>query len=45
LLGFKDHLDLARSEIGTFVYRALHVAARINRGARQIRQRIWAAFP
>jgi hypothetical protein len=48
LLGFKNQPDLARSEIATFRYRVLHVAARITRGARQIRLRIdatgrWAA--
>ncbi len=48
LIGFTDHPDLARCEIATFRYRVLHVAARITRGARQIRLRIdatwrWAA--
>jgi hypothetical protein len=48
LLGFKDQPDLATCEIATFRYRVLHVAARITRGARQIRLRIdstwrWAA--
>ena len=32
--------DLARCEIATFRYRVLHVAARITRGARQIRVRL-----
>jgi hypothetical protein len=49
LLGFTDHPDLARAEINTFRYRVLHVAARITRGARQLRLRIdatwrWAAI-
>ena len=48
LLGFTGQPDLAICEIGTFRYRVLHVAARITRGARQIRLRIdatwrWAA--
>lgn len=45
---FADVPALARCEIATFRYRVLHVAARITRGARQIRLRIdktwrWAA--
>ena len=45
---FADLPDLARCEIAAFRYRVLHVAARITRGARQIRLRIdktwrWAA--
>jgi len=40
LIGFTDHPDLARCEIGTFRYRILHVAARLTRGARQLRLRI-----
>ncbi len=44
LLGFKDQPDLAKSEIDTFRYRVLHVAARITRGARQIRMRIDATW-
>ena len=40
LIGFADHPDLARCEIETFRYRILHVAARITRGARQLRLRI-----
>ncbi len=48
LIGFIDHPGLARAEISTFRYRVLHVAARITRGARQLRLRIdatwrWAA--
>ena len=48
LIGFTDHPELARCEIAAFRYRALHVAARITRGARQLRLRIdatwrWAA--
>ncbi len=49
LLGFTDHPQLGRVEIPTFRYRVLHVAARITRGARQVRLRIdatwrWAAI-
>jgi hypothetical protein len=49
LLGFNSHPSLARAEIATFRYRVLHVAARITRGARQVRLRIdatwrWAAM-
>jgi hypothetical protein len=40
IIGFTDHPDLARCEIHTFHYRVLHVAARITRGARQLRLRI-----
>jgi hypothetical protein len=40
LIGFTDHSELARCEIAAFRYRVLHVAARITRGARQIRLRI-----
>jgi len=40
LLGFTEHPELARCEIATFRYRVLHVAARITRGARQIRLRL-----
>ena len=48
LIGFAEHPDLATCEVGTFRYRVLHAAARITRGARQIRLRIdstwrWAA--
>jgi hypothetical protein len=48
LIGFAEHPSLATCEIATFRYRVLHVAARITRGARQIRLRIdstwrWAA--
>src|SRR4029078_12463802 len=48
LIGFTEQPDLATCEIDTFRYRVLHVAARITRGARQIRLRIaahsrWAA--
>ena len=48
LIGFTGHPGLARAEITTFRYRVLHVAARITRGARQLRLRIdatwrWAA--
>lgn len=44
LIGFADHPDLTRCEIGTFRYRVLHVAARITRGARQLRLRIDATW-
>jgi hypothetical protein len=40
LIGFTEHPDLARCEIQAFRYRVLHVAARLTRGARQIRLRI-----
>ena len=48
LIGFTDTPQLARCEINAFRYRVLHVAARITRGARQLRLRIdttwrWAA--
>ena len=44
LLGFSDEPALARCEIAAFRYRVLHVAARITRGARQIRLRIDATW-
>ena len=44
LIGLRDHPELARAEIATFRYRVLHVAARITRGARQIRLRIDATW-
>lgn len=40
LVCFADVPELARCEIATFRYRVLHVAARITRGARQVRLRI-----
>ena len=40
LIGFRDQPALANCEIATFRYRILHVAARITRGARQLRLRI-----
>ena len=40
LIGFNEHPELARAEISTFRYRVLHVAARITRGARQVRLRL-----
>ena len=40
LIGFTGDPDVARCEIATFRYRVLHVAARITRGARQLRLRI-----
>lgn len=44
LIGFRGHPALARAEIATFRYRVLHVAARITRGARQLRLRIDATW-
>lgn len=44
LIGFTAHPELARCEIDTFRYRVLHVAARITKGARQIRLRIDATW-
>lgn len=40
LIGFSDQPALARAEITTFRYRVLHIAARITRGARQLRLRL-----
>jgi hypothetical protein len=40
LIGFTATPELARCEINTFRYRVLHTAARITRGARQLRLRI-----
>jgi hypothetical protein len=44
LIGFTDDPDLPRCEIHTFGYRVLHVAARVTRGARQLRLRIDATW-
>jgi hypothetical protein len=44
LIGFADRPGIARCEIATFRYRVLHVAARITRGARQLRLRIDATW-
>ena len=44
LIGFTEQPDLAACEIDTFRYRILHVAARITRGAGQIRLRIDATW-
>jgi hypothetical protein len=44
LIGFTDAPELARCEIHAFRYRVLHVAARITRGARQLRLRIDATW-
>jgi Transposase DDE domain group 1 len=44
LIGFADQPEIARCEIATFRYRVLHVAARITRGARQLRLRIDATW-
>ena len=44
LIGFTGHPEIARCEIDTFRYRVLHVAARITRGARQLRLRIDATW-
>lgn len=40
LLGFADTPALAHAEIATFRNRVLHVAARLTRGARQVRLRL-----
>ncbi len=40
LICFADVAELARCEIAQFRYRVLHVAARITRGARQVRLKI-----
>ncbi len=45
IIGFTKHPELARCEIQTLRYRVLHTAARITRGARQIRLRIDATWP
>ena len=44
LIGFTHAPELARCEINAFRYRVLHVAARITRGARQLRLRIDATW-
>mgnify|MGYP003484004861 CR=1 FL=1 len=44
LIGFTDSPELARCEINALRYRVLHVAARITRGARQLRLRIDATW-
>jgi hypothetical protein len=44
LIGFAGNIELAYCEIQTFRYRVLHVAARITRGARQLRLRIDATW-
>ena len=44
LIGFTDVPELACCEINAFRYRVLHVAARITRGARQLRLRIDATW-
>lgn len=44
IIGFANHPTLARCEIEAFRYRVLHVAARITRGARQLRLRIDATW-
>jgi hypothetical protein len=44
LIGFADQPEIARCEIATFRYRVPHVAARITRGARQLRLRIDATW-
>ncbi|MCK5641649.1 MAG: transposase, partial [Gammaproteobacteria bacterium] len=44
LIGFADAPEIARCEIAAFRYRVLHVAARITRGARQLRLRIDATW-
>lgn len=44
LIAFADDPALAKCEIAAFRYRILHVAARITRGARQVRLRIDATW-
>ena len=44
LIGFRGNPALARAEIATFRYQVLHVAARITRGARQLRLRLDATW-
>ena len=44
LIGFTNTPELARCEINAFRYRVLHTAARITRGARQLRLRIDATW-
>ena len=44
LIGFADQPVMANCEIDTFRYRVLHAAARITRGAPQIRLRIDATW-
>ena len=44
LIAFTHAPELARCEIAAFRYRVLHVAARITRGARQLRLRIDATW-
>src|SRR5271156_1410031 len=44
LISFTEEPGLAKCEIGTFRYRVRHAAARITRGARQIRLRIDATW-
>jgi len=41
---FADVPDVARCEIATFRYQVLHVAARLTRGARQLRVKIDATW-
>ncbi|MVT26132.1 IS1380 family transposase, partial [Nesterenkonia alkaliphila] len=40
LIAYKDHPSIGRAEIAAFRYMILHTAARITRGARQIRLRV-----
>jgi hypothetical protein len=44
LIGSADQPEIVRCEIATFRYRVVHVAARITRGARQLRLRIDATW-
>jgi hypothetical protein len=44
LIGFTDHPELAKAEIGAFRYRVLHVAARVTRSARQTHLRVDATW-
>ena len=44
LIGFAGQPGLARTQITTFCYRILHVAARITCGAHRLRLRIHATW-
>lgn len=44
LIAYKDHPSIGRAEIAAFRYMILHTAARITRGARQLRLRVDAGW-
>lgn len=44
LLAYQDHPSIGRAEIAAFRYMILHAAARITRGARQLRLRVDAGW-